>query len=78
MPQHDFARFIRTVGRGPSLSRTLTRDEARDATAMILAGEVAPEQLGAMMMIVLRFRKETPDELAGVVEASRDSIGPIP
>ncbi len=73
----DFARFIRTIGRGPTLSRPLTQDEARDAMAMILAGDVAAEQLGAMM-IVLRFRKETPDELAGFVEASRGVMPPIP
>lgn len=69
-PPHDFARFIRTIGRGATLSRPLTREEACDAMGMILRGDVAPEQLGAMM-IVLRYRKETPEELAGFVEASR-------
>jgi anthranilate phosphoribosyltransferase len=69
-PPHDFARFIRTIGRGATLSRPLTREEAREAMGMILRGDVAPEQLGAMM-IVLRYRKETPEELAGFVEASR-------
>ncbi len=69
-PGQEFSRFIRIIGRGPTLSRTLTRDEAREAMGMILRGDVAPEQLGAMM-IVLRFRTETPDELAGFVEASR-------
>jgi len=77
VPQHDFARFIRAIGRGATLSRPLTQDEAREAMAMILAGAVAPEQLGAMM-IVLRYRKETPEELAGFVEASRAAMAPIP
>jgi anthranilate phosphoribosyltransferase len=76
-PRHEFADFIRIIGRGPTLSRSLTQDEARDAMAMILAGDVAPEQLGAMM-IVLRYRKETPEELAGFVEASRGVMAPIP
>ena len=69
-PPRDFARFIRTIGRGATLSRPLTQEEAQDAMGMILRGAVAPEQLGAMM-IVLRYRKETPEELAGFVEASR-------
>jgi anthranilate phosphoribosyltransferase len=77
VPPRDFAQFIRTIGRGPTLSRPLTQDEAREAMAMILTGVVAPEPLGAMM-IVLRYRKETPDELAGFVEASRAATAPIP
>ena len=67
---HDFARFIRQIGRGATLSRPLSEDEAVEAMGMILRGAVRPEQLGAMM-IVLRYRKETPEELAGFVRASR-------
>jgi anthranilate phosphoribosyltransferase len=69
-PTHDFARFIRQIGRGATLSRPLSEDEAAEAMGMILRGAVRPEQLGAMM-IVLRYRKETPEELAGFVRASR-------
>jgi anthranilate phosphoribosyltransferase len=76
-PRYDFARFIRIIGRGPTLSRPLSQDEAREAMALILAGAVSPEQLGAMV-IVLRYRKETPEELAGFVEASRAAMAPIP
>lgn len=72
----DFSRFIRTIGRGPTLSRPLTEEEAEEAMGMILRGEAGPEQIGAMM-IVLRYRKETPDELAGFVRASR-AIMPRP
>jgi anthranilate phosphoribosyltransferase len=67
---HDLARFIRTIGRGPTLSRPLTEAEAEEAMGIILRGEAEPEQIGAMM-IVLRYRKETPEELAGFVRASR-------
>ena len=67
---HDFSRFIRTIGRGPTLSRPLTEAEAEEAMGIILRGEATPEQIGATM-IVLRYRKETPEELAGFVRASR-------
>lgn len=73
---HDFSRFIRIIGRGPTLSRPLTEGEAEEAMDMILRGEAGPEQVGAMM-IVLRYRKETPEELAGFVRASR-AIMPRP
>ena len=44
-PPHPFARFIQILGRGKTLSRSLTIEEAQEAMAMILAGDVMPEQL---------------------------------
>ena len=69
--EHPFAAFVRTVAKGSKLSRPLTRDEAREAMGMILAGEAEPVQIGAFLA-TLRYRKETPEELAGFVEAARD------
>ena len=68
--QHPFAHFVRTVGRGASLSRALSQDEATQAMSMILRGEAEPAQLGALL-VLMRYRKETPEELAGFVRASR-------
>ena len=65
-----FARFVTILGRGPGRSRALTREEARTAFAMVLAGEADPHQVGAFMML-LRFRGEDADEIAGMVEASQ-------
>jgi len=42
---------------------------------LILAGEVEPEQLGAFLML-MRYRGESVEELAGLVEAARDMAGP--
>lgn len=66
-----FVRYLRDVVRGAKLGRSLSEAEAREAMAMILAREVAPEQLGALLA-VLRYRKETPEELAGFVRAARE------
>jgi anthranilate phosphoribosyltransferase len=60
--------FLKTIGGGAKTSRSLTRDEARQAMALIADGECAPEQLGAFLM-ALRMKGETADELAGFVEA---------
>lgn len=68
---HDFARFIRTLGRGPGRSRSLTQNEARAALGMVLRGEVVREQVGALLML-LRYRGEAIDEMAGLVQAARD------
>jgi anthranilate phosphoribosyltransferase len=69
-----FAPFVTTLGRGPGRSRALTRDEARRAFAMVLAGEADPHQVGAFLML-LRYRGEDPEEIAGLVEAARDAAG---
>jgi len=75
-PKHDeFARFVATLGRGPGRSRPLTRDEARDAFGMVLRGEADPHQVGAFLML-LRFRGEDADEIAGMVEAAKLAMGP--
>ncbi len=71
-----FAAYVRTIGRGPGRSRALTRDEARAAMGMILDQTAAPLQVGAFLL-VLRYRKESPDELAGFVEAARQRMRPI-
>src|SRR3990172_5923406 len=69
-PEHPFAKFIQALGRGPSLSRDLTEEEAREAMSMILRAEVEPVQLGAFL-VLMRYKKETPAELAGFVRAAR-------
>jgi anthranilate phosphoribosyltransferase len=55
------------------LSRPLSENEAHDAMSMILAGQAEPEQVGALL-VVMRYRKETPEELAGFVRAARDHL----
>ena len=67
---HPFARFIAILGRGKSLTRSLTLDEADEAMAMILAGRARPEQIGAFLML-LRVKEETGEEIAGFVRAAR-------
>ena len=53
--------------------RSLTESEAAEAMAMILAGDVLPEQLGAFLML-LRLKEETSEEIAGFVRASRKTL----
>ncbi len=71
--EHPFAQYIRTLGKGKQGSRALSEGEAHEAMRMILAGEVAPVQLGAFLML-LRVKEETPAEVAGMVRAARDAF----
>ncbi len=72
MNQPDIARFatyVATLGRGPGRSRALTRAEAADAMAMLLAGTPDRLQVGAFLML-LRYRGEDPEEISGLVEGA--------
>jgi len=66
---HDFAPFVRILGRGPGRSRSLTRDEARMALGMVLRGEATREQIGALLML-LRYRGEATEEMVGLIEGA--------
>jgi anthranilate phosphoribosyltransferase len=77
MLPEDFSRYIATLGRGPGRSRALTRDEARVSFASVLADEVDPYQVGAFLML-LRYRGEDADEVAGLVEAAQARLPPVP
>ena len=68
--EHPFAPFVRALGKGPNLSRPLTRDEARQAMGMIFDGTVEPVQLGAFLCL-LRVKTELPEEIAGMAEACK-------
>ncbi len=70
---HPFSHFIRELGRGKKGSRSLTQAEAYEAMTMILNQQVEDIQLGAFLML-LRVKEETPEELAGFVQAVRDYI----
>jgi anthranilate phosphoribosyltransferase len=71
--EHPFAPYVRLLGRGPGRSRALSRDESRIALDMILRGDTDPHQTGAFLML-LRYRGEDPDGMAGLVEAAREHL----
>jgi anthranilate phosphoribosyltransferase len=67
-----FRAILKAVGTGPRGSRALTFEEARAATAGLLAGEVTPAQAGAFL-VAMRIKGEAPAELAGCAQALRDA-----
>jgi len=71
--EHPFAHFVRILGRGRTGSRSLDRAEAARAFRMVLRGEVEPVQTGAFLML-LRVKEESPEELAGFVDACRETM----
>jgi anthranilate phosphoribosyltransferase len=53
--------------------KSLTRDEARDAFNILMSGDATPAQIGALLM-ALRVRGETVDEITGAVEVMREKM----
>lgn len=74
--EHTFANYIRILGKGRKGARALTQQEAYDAMQQIYCYDVEPEQLGAFLML-MRVKEETAEEVAGFVNAIRDSM-PLP
>lgn len=70
---HPFAKYVRILAKGKTGSRALSEDEAYKAFKMILENKVEDVQLGAFLML-LRVKEETASELAGFVQASRESM----
>ncbi|MEM7709254.1 MAG: glycosyl transferase family protein [Pseudomonadota bacterium] len=73
----SLAAHVRTLGRGPSRARHLTRDEARDAMVEILSGRAAPEAVGALLML-MRYHGEDAAEVAGFADAMRATLPDLP
>src|SRR5947209_16901155 len=63
---HDLKGLIAKVANGAALSR----DEATGAFDVMMSGEATPSQMGALLM-GLRIRGETVDEIAGAVTTMR-------
>ncbi|MGB8516853.1 MAG: glycosyl transferase family protein [Gallionella sp.] len=70
---HPFAKYIQILGKGKRGARDMTQEEAAHAMGMILKGEVEQTQLGAFLML-MRVKEETAAEMAGFVQAARESL----
>lgn len=67
---------VRILGRGQGRARSLTQNEAFDAMSMMLKG-AAPEAVGAVLML-MRMKGETADEIAGFAAAAQAACPGLP
>ncbi|MEQ1773312.1 MAG: DNA-binding protein YbiB [Burkholderiales bacterium] len=68
----ELPRIIKEIGRGKNAAGDLNCDDARALFAAMLAGEIPDLQLGAVL-IALRIKGESLEELAGFLEACEAS-----
>ena len=71
------APYVRIGAQGKGRARPLTQDEVEQAMMLILSGDVAPEAVGVVLM-VLRLRGETDTEIAGFTAALRQVTPKLP
>ena len=72
MDSKQLISIIMEIGRGKKAARDLSRDDARALFTAILNDEIPPLQLGAIL-IAMRIKGESLDELAGFLEACEAS-----
>ncbi|HEY8555469.1 MAG TPA: hypothetical protein VIL43_13140 [Burkholderiales bacterium] len=64
--------ILQRIATGPTLSKDITREEARAAMRLILEGRVDAVQAGAFL-IALRMKRESDEELLGLLDALREA-----
>jgi anthranilate phosphoribosyltransferase len=73
----SLAPYIHAMGRGPGRARNLDAAEAEAAMRLILSGRADPHAIGALLML-MRYRGETPGEIAGFARAARAVLPVLP
>ena len=71
------APYLREIGRGKDGARSLTRAQAADLMARLLDGQVGDVEAGAFA-IAMRIKGETPEELAGFMDAVAPRLLALP
>lgn len=73
----DIGGFLRDIGRGREGARSLDAARARTLFDAILAGRVGELETGGVL-IALRMKGESVDELEGALAAAHDWLEPVP
>lgn len=72
MDNQQLISIIKEIGRGKNAARDLSREDAKTLFTAILNDDIPPLQLGAIL-IALRIKGESLEELAGFLEACEAS-----
>jgi len=70
------APFIKEVGRGVKGARSMSRVDARTLYTAMLGGRVSDLEMGGLLL-AMRIKGESVDEIAGFLEAAEASFAPL-
>lgn len=65
--------YLKEIGRGKDGARALSRDQACDLMAQILANQISDLELGAFC-VAMRIKGETAEEMAGFLDAIHQAL----
>lgn len=68
---------LQRIATGPTMSKDLSRAEARRAMRLLLEQKADEVQAG-IFLIALRMKRESDEELAGILDAIHDGVTPRP
>jgi len=77
IPVMSISHYIKDIGRGKAGARSLGRAHAADLFGQVLDGSVTDLEVGAFC-IAMRIKGETPQEMAGFLDATRARLHPVP
>jgi len=73
----SISHYIKDIGRGKEGARHLSRAQAADLFGQLLDGTVTDLEVGAFCL-AMRIKGETPDEMAGFLDATHQRLRTIP
>jgi anthranilate phosphoribosyltransferase len=71
------SQYIKEIGRGKEGARSLSRTQAADLFGQVLDGSVTDLEVGAFCL-AMRIKGETPEEMAGFLDATYARLQPVP
>lgn len=71
------SQYLKEIGRGRQGARALSREQAADLFGQLLDGTVGDLEVGAFC-IAMRVKGETPEEMAGFLDATRTRLNRVP
>jgi anthranilate phosphoribosyltransferase len=71
------SQYLKEIGRGKQGARALGREQAADLFGQVLDGTVTDLEVGAFC-IAMRIKGETPEEMAGFIDAARARLNRVP
>jgi len=73
----SISHYIKEIGRGKDGARHLSREQAADLLSQILDGTTGDLEIGAFCL-AMRIKGETPDEMAGFLDAIHQRLALLP
>jgi anthranilate phosphoribosyltransferase len=73
----SISHYIKEIGRGKDGARNLSREQATDLLGQVLDGTVTDLEIGGFCL-AMRIKGETPDEMAGFLDAVHQRLNLVP